>query len=208
MDPENDTPAEEASKPSRRLIVLVSAGVIAAAALAVAAYLAWPAPPRSPERAITDLASAAMRGDADSVAASLDTSTLVDAAVDEVFSEGDEKRAIVSEYLRTHPDMTEDQVKHRARSLLDEEIREHVEAGTLPKRIPLGNKSLKEMAAKALAKRTVRSVRVEGDRAYVTVSVPYKGKSLTVKVRMKRSGDSWKVDKIENLADVMDQAGY
>ena len=115
---------------------------------------------------------------------------------------------MLSEYLKTHPGVTESQIKEKARTSLDVEIREHVESGTLPKRIPLGSRSLKSLAAEAYARGSVRSVEVDGDVAHVVVAVPYKGKTLNVKVRMRRSGDSWKVDKIENLAAVLKQAGY
>jgi hypothetical protein len=42
----------------------------------------------------------------------------------------------------------------------------------------------------------------------VVVTVPYKGKTLRVRLRMKPSGDKWKIDKVENLSDVLKQAGY
>ncbi len=107
-----------------------------------------------------------MKGDADKVAASLDTSAIVNSAVDEVFSSTAETHAVLSEYLKTHPDVTESQVKAKARASLDQEIREHVEAGTLPKRIPLGSSSLKALAAQAYARGSVRSVkRRRGHRA-------------------------------------------
>jgi TolB-like protein len=34
------------------------------------------------------------------------------------------------------------------------------------------------------------------------------GKTLSVKVRMRRTGDAWKIERVENLADVLKQAGY
>ena len=42
----------------------------------------------------------------------------------------------------------------------------------------------------------------------MVVSVPFKGKVLTVHVRLRRSGSTWKIDKIENLGSVLRQAGY
>ena len=87
-------------------------------------------------------------------------------------------------------------------------MREHVESGALPKRIPLPSGTVKQLAAKAFARGAVRSVRVEGSHAHVLVVAPYKGKSLKVWVRMTRSGDKWKVDRVENLSDVLTQAGY
>ena len=177
--------------------------------IAVVGYSMLGAPDDSPEEALIGIASAAMQGDADTVVASLDTTALVDSAVDDVLSETDERRAaLVARYLATHPDATKERIKDKARALLDEEVREHVESGTLPKRIPLGNKSLKELAAKAYARGSVRSVRVTGDVAHVVVSVPFRGKTLRVQLRMKRSDGRWRVDQVENLSDVLKQAGY
>ena len=177
--------------------------------MSVAGYLGWRTPDDSPEAALVGIASAAVEGDADAVAASLDTTSLVDSAVDEAFSQTDERRAaLVAGYLEAHPGVTEDQIKLKARALLDHELREHVESGTLPKRIPLGSESLKALAAKAWARGSIRSVKIDGDVAHVVVTVPYKGKMLRVKLRMKRAGDKWRIDKIENLSDVLKQAGY
>jgi hypothetical protein len=196
---------------SARKRIAIGVGVLGMVlVLSAAGYLAWDATQNknTPERAVSGIASAAMKGDADKVAASLDTSAIVNSAVDEVFSSTEETHAVLSEYLKTHPDVTESQVKAKARATLDQEIREHVESGTLPKRIPIGSSSLKALAAQAYARGSVRSVRVDGDVAHVVVAVPYKGKTLNVKVRMRRAGDTWKIDKIENLADVLKQAGY
>ncbi len=178
-------------------------------AMSIAGYLGWRAPDDSPREALAGIASAAVEGDVDTVIASIDTTSLVDSAVDEALSQTDERRAaLVARYLATHPDTTGDSIKTKARSLVDEEIREHVESGTLPKRIPLGNESLKELAAKAYARGSVRSVRIDGNVAHVVVTVPFKGKMLRVHLRMKRAGDTWKIDKVENLSDVLKQAGY
>jgi len=208
MDGRISTSGQESPTRRRRRIALAGGALALALVIAVGTYLAWRTPKDSPEQTVVTIASAAMSGDADTVAASIDTSSLVDSAVDEVFSDADEHRALISQYLKTHPNVTEDQVKQKARASLDEEIREHVKSGTLPKRVPLGDESLKALAAKVLARRSVRSVKVDGDIAHVTVAVPYKGKTLGVKVRMRHSGDTWKVDRVENLSDVMRQAGY
>ena len=149
-----------------------------------------------------------LRGDADAVAASVDTTELVDSAVSDVLSDSQEQHAIIEQYLLAHPGATEQSIKSKARALLNEEMREHVESGTLPKRIPLPNGTIKQLAAKAFARGSVRSVRVEGRHAHVLVVVPYKGKTLKVRVRMTRSGDKWKVDRVENLSSVLKQAGY
>ncbi len=208
MDRQTDALTGRSSAWSRGRIALVSALTVLAVGIAVGWFTLQGMSTTAPEQALVNAAEAAMRGDADAVAASVDTSSLVGSAVDDVFSDADERRALISLYLEKHPGVTRDEIKLKAQGLLDEEMREHVEAGTLPKRIPLGNESLKALAAKALAKRSVRDVRIEGDVAHVTATVPFKGKVLTVKVRMKRSGATWKVDRVENLADVLDQAGY
>ena len=188
--------------------VAVGVGALAmVVVLSAVGYFAWNAQKNTPQRAVSGIASAAMMGDADKVAASLDTSSLVNSAVDEVFS-SEETHAVLSEYLKTHPGVTESQIKAKARASLDQEIREHVESGTLPKRIPIGSSSLKALAAEAYARGSVRSVSVDGNVAHVVVAVPYKGKILNVKVRMRRAGNTWKIDKVENLADVLKQAGY
>jgi hypothetical protein len=183
----------------------VAAGALAlAVVLAVGGGLVWRSQQTSPAETVTTIASAAMKGDADSVAASIDTTSLVDSAVDDVFSSAEQTSALVSDYLKKHPGAT----KAKARATVDEEIREHVQSGTLPKRIPIGSDSLKALVAGALARKSVRSVKVDGNIAHVVVTVPYKGKRLTVKVRMRRSGSTWKVDRIENMASVLKQAGY
>ena len=62
--------------------------------------------------------------------------------------------------------------------------------------------------ALAYARHSVKSVTVKGNYAYATVSAPYHGKTYNVVVRMRRSGKDWVVDRIENLAQVLKQAGY
>jgi hypothetical protein len=194
----------------RRNRTTILVGTLAAVLVgAVGGYFAWRVRTSSPTDALTSIASSAMKGDADSVAASIDTTSIVDSAVDDVFSASDERRsALLSDYLRTHPDTTQEQLKTKARKLVDEEIREHVKAGTLPKRIPLGSSKLKALVAEAMARKSVQSVKIDGNIAHVVVTVPFRGKTLTVRVRMRRSGTTWKVDRIENMASVLKQAGY
>jgi hypothetical protein len=133
----------------------------------------------------------------------------VDSAVDDILSDTDEHRlALLADYRKKHPETSDSELKAKARALVNEELREHVEAGTLPKRIPFGSSKLKALVAEALAHKSIRSVKVDGDVAHAVVTVPFRGKTLTVKVRLRRSGDSWKVDRIENMASVLRQAGY
>ena len=132
---------------ARKRTVLVASAVTLLVVLSVGGYLALRAQAGSPAEAVTSIASAAMKGDADSVAASIDTTSLVDSAVDEVFSSTDQTSALVAAYMKKHPDATKAQVKAKLRTTLDEEIREHVKSGTLPKRIPLGSDSLKALVA-------------------------------------------------------------
>jgi len=176
--------------------------------LSVGGALLWRIWAASPAETVTAIASAAVRGDADGVAASLDTTSLVDSAIDQVLSSSEPTSVLVSDYFAKHPGASKAQIELKMRTLLNEEIREHVESGTLPKRIPLGSDSLKTLVAGALARRAVRSVRVEGNIAHAVVDVPYKGRTLSVHVRMRRSGGTWKIDKIENVASVLKQAGY
>jgi len=207
VDDQTDT-AQQQSSTRRTRWVLWSAALAAILVIGAGAILLRGWPSSAPESAISGIATAAIRGDSDAVAASIDSSSLVNTAVDDVFSDADERRALISAYLSKHPGVTEDQVKVKARELFDQEIREHVEDGTLPKRIPLGATSLKLLAAKVLVKRSVKSIEVDGDVAHVTVDVPYKGKTLSVQLRMTQSGGTWKVDQVENLNDVLDEAGY
>lgn len=175
--------------------------------LAAGGYSAWRGQKDTPAQTVSAIASAAMKGDTDSVAASIDTTAIAESAVDEVFSNTDEQPAAVSNYLNKHPGLTEDQVKARVRATIDDEIRKRVESGALSERIPVGSDSFKALVAGAMALGSIRSETVEGDVAHVVVAVPYKGKTLIVQVRMQRSGDTWKIDQIENLADVLEQAG-
>ena len=64
-------------------------------------------------------------------------------------SDSQEQHAIVEQYLLAHPGATEQSIKSKARALLNEEMREHVESGTLPKRMPLPSGTVKQLAAKA-----------------------------------------------------------
>jgi hypothetical protein len=193
---------------TKRRAVVVCCILAAIVALSVGGFRMFWVKRGSPEQAVASLASAAMRGDADSVAASIDTTSIADAAVDEVLSTDADPRGLISGYLKTHPGVTKEQIKQKARSTLDQEVREHVKSGTLPNRIPIGSDSLKALVAGAAARGAVRSVKVDGSVAHMVVAVPYKGHTLIVKVRMRRVGDTWKVDEIENLASVLKQAGY
>ena len=209
MDDQRVAQPGQAKSPHRRgrRVALVVAAVAVLLLMAGGAYLLMPARRGSPASAVTDLASAAMSGDSARVAASVDTTSLVDSAVDDVFAT-DAQPSMLTSYLAQHPGVTEDQLKAKLRMSFDTELKEHVESGTLPKRIPIGNEPLKGLVAAVLAKQTVSSVQVEGGVAHAVVMVPFKGKFLKVRVRMQRSGDSWKVDRVENLADVLKQAGY
>jgi hypothetical protein len=200
--------AEQPSVWRRHRIALALGALAVVGCVAGAALLVWRSAQNSPEAALVGLASAAVEGDADAVAASVDTTELVDSAVDDVLSDSQEQRAIIEQYLLAHPGATEQSIKSKARALLNEEMREHVESGTLPKRIPLPSGTIKQLAAKAFASGAVRSVRVDGSHAHVLVVVPYKGKTLRVRVRMTRRGEKWKVDRVENLSQVLKQAGY
>jgi len=209
MDEQVTAPEEAPSSRRRhRLAIALVAGSLALAVAAVAGYAWWLTERDTPQAALTDLASAAVSGDATAVAESIDTTSLVDSAVDDVFSESDERRALIAEYLAKHPDATQDSVKRKARALLNEELREHVESGTLPKRIPVGNETLKELAAKAFARGTVRSVKVNGNTARVLVVGKYRGKTIRAWVLMKRVNGKWKVVGVDNPSDVLRQAGY
>jgi len=149
-----------------------------------------------------------MRGDAEGVAASIDTSAIANNAVDEVLSDSNEHSSLAADYLSKHPGMTEDQLKAKVATTIDAEIRKKVESGSLSKRVPFGNDAMKALVAEALAQGAIQSQTVEGDVAHAVVAVPYKGKVLSVRIRMQRTGDTWKVDEVENLADVLNQAGY
>ena len=162
----------------------------------------------APAKAVTAIATAAMRGDAEGVAASIDTSAIANNAVDEVLSDSNEHSSLAADYLSKHPGMTEDQLKAKVATTIDAEIRKKVESGSLSKRVPFGNDAMKALVAEALAQGAIQSQTVEGDVAHAVVAVPYKGKVLSVRIRMQRTGDTWKVDEVENLADVLNQAGY
>jgi len=162
----------------------------------------------APAKAVSAIAMAAMRGDSDSVAASIDTTAIANSAVDEVLSDSNEQGTLAEDYLSKHPGMTVDQLKTKVRTAIDAEIHKKVEAGSLAKRVPFGNSAVKALVAEALAQGAIRSQTVEGDVAHAVVAVPYKGKVLSVQVRMQRTGDTWKIDEVENLADVLHQAGY
>jgi hypothetical protein len=200
-------PEERLSFWTRNRAVLVSCALMLVIIFSVGGYAAWRARRDSPAETITAIASAAMKGDADSVLISIDTTSVANSAVDDVLSSADE-HALLAEYLKTHPDVSADQIKARAPGMLNGEIREHVESGTLPKRIPLGSGSMKAFIAEAVARRSVHSVRIDGNTARMVVNVRYKGKTIAVKVRMQRVGSTWKVDKIENMKSVLKQAGY
>ena len=189
-----------------RAVLAIGLGALLAL-LAGGVYLVWLAPRDSPASTVADIASAAMRGDADKVAASLDTTSLADWAVSDILATADRPR-LVTEYLAAHPVSAEPQLQEKARLTLAQEIREHVLSGTRPKRVPLGNESLKTLVAGVLAKQSVHSVQVDGNVAHIVVEVPYQGMTLSVKVLMRRSGDSWKVERVENLAEVPKKAGY
>lgn len=191
-----------------RVAIAIVAGSAIVVGAIVAGYLIWLTRRGTPQAALVNLASAAVSGDATTVAESIDTTALVDSAVDDVFAEDMMRHELVAQYLAAHPNATEESIKAKARKLLNEELREHVEAGTLPKRIPMGDDSLKALAAKAFAGSSVRSVKIKGDTARVLVSGRYRGRTVKAWVRMKRVDGKWKIVGVENLGDVARQAGY
>lgn len=209
MEEQVTDPVEPVSFVRRhRVAIAVVAGSAVVVTAFVVGYLVWLTARGTPQAALVNLASAAASGDATAVAESIDTTALVDSAVDDVFSEAMMRNRLVAEYLAAHPNATEESIKAKARKLLNEELREHVESGTLPKRIPMGDDSLKELAAKAFAGSSVRSVKVKGDTARVLVAGRYRGRTVKAWVRMKRVNGNWKVVGVENLGDVARQAGY
>ena len=191
---------------SKRTALLIGAFLLALV-LAVGGWLALRPRSTSPADVIAAMASSAVKGDADSVVGSIDTTSLVDSAVDEVLSDPNERTAVISDYLKSHPNASGDEIKTKVRKTLDEAIREHVKSGTLQSRIPIGSSSLKALVAQAAARGSIRSMKSDGDIAHVVVLVPYNHRTLTVQVLMRRSGDTWKIDRVENLAAVLKQAG-
>ena len=191
-----------------RLAFAVGAIVIVLLVLAAEGYLLWHSRSSSPAKTVSAIAAAAMLGDAKTVAASIDTSAIADAAVEEVLSAPSGQGNLAKKYLSEHPGTTEEQVKAKVREKLNAEIRKRVESGSLSRRVPVGSDAFKALVAEALAQGAIRSQVVEGDVAHVVVAAPYKGRVYDVQVRMQRSGDTWTIDKVENLEDILSQAGF
>jgi hypothetical protein len=185
--------------------------VAIAATLAVALAVGglwWWREERSPAASIVRAAKAAVNRDVDAVEAAIDTSAVISSAVDDMYNDPHFRQSYVDSYTARHPGVKPEQIKARIGALVTEEVREHVSAGTLPKRIPLPADSLKALVAQAYARHSVKSITVKGNYAFATVAVPYHGKTYKVIVRLRRSGGDWVVDRIENLAEVLKQAGY
>jgi hypothetical protein len=190
----------------RMIAIAVAVGLSALVVAAAGGYAWWRSYQRSPQAAVSTIASAMMKRDVDAVTAHIDTTAVADAAVEDLLGMKDSPK--VAEYLEKHAGASSDEHKKTARELLDGELREHVSDGTLPKRIPVDTDSLKALAASAYARRAVGSVRINGRVAHVTARVPFGGADVTVKFRMERRGDTWRVTKIENLHSVIKQLGY
>jgi hypothetical protein len=201
---EISTPDESRTRTRQRQVVV---GVLAAAAVAAAlGGLWWRSYRTSPEAAVARIASAAVSRDVDTVVAHVDTTSVADQAVDDILGMTDSDA--VTRFLKERPGRSAEEYKAKARALINEEMREHVATGTLPKRIPLDADSVKSLVAGAYARNAVRSVEVDGDSAHVTAVVSYGGKRLTVRVLMRHDGSTWVVKEIENLPDVLKQAGF
>lgn len=204
MDVRN-TEVETAHK-RRRISIVVTVGLAALVVAVAGGYAWWRSYQRSPQAAVSSIASATMKRDVDAVTAHIDTTAVADAAVDDLLGMKDSPR--VTTYLEKHAGASPDEHKQTARELFDGELREHVADGTLPKRIPIDAESLKALAASAYARRAVESVSIDGNVAHVTARVSFRSKDVRVKVRMVRTGETWRVTKIENLRSVMKQLGY
>lgn len=186
--------------------------VIAAVAVAAVALIGlgvwWWQLQRSPTAALGKAAKAAMSRDVEGVEAAVDTTALVEGAVEDMYNDPRLRASYIDSYTAKHPEATPEHVKKRVGAFVNEEVREHVKSGTLPKRVPIPGDSLKGLVAEAYARHSVKSVTVKGSYAYATVAVPYHGKTYNVIVRLRRSNGTWVVDRVENLAQIMKQAGY
>ena len=113
MADETTSPAEQPSVWRRHRIAFALGALALVACVAGGALLAWRGAQDSPQAALVGLASAVVEGDADAVAASVDTTELVDSAVSDVLSDSQEQHAIIEEYLLAHPGATEQSIKAR-----------------------------------------------------------------------------------------------
>jgi hypothetical protein len=198
-------PAQPRGRPKALWIAL---GIGLAVLLAAGGALWWWRAGTSPTASIGRLARAAVNRDVAAVEAAIDTTALIGSAVDDIYNDPHFRQSYVNSYTARHPGVTREQIKARLERSVSEELREHVSTGTLPKRIPLPADSLKALVAEAYARHSVKSITIRGNYAYATVVVPYHGENVEVVVRLRKSGNGWTVDRIENLADALKQAGY
>jgi hypothetical protein len=156
---------------------------------------------------ISSSVSAAVKGNAAEVARHIDTTSLVSAAVTDVYSDPRVRQPLIG-YTAMHPGVTQEQITARTIALANEELWEHIRNGSLPRRIPLPGGTLKGLVASAYARQSVDSIIVDAGGATISAALPYKGQRFRVKVRVVRAAGIWKVTRIENLVDLAKQAGY
>ncbi len=158
---------------------------------------------------ITSMVDAAVKGEPDFVVRHIDTTSVVNATVDEFYSDTS-LHALLLRYTPNRAGADKERVKIRARELVQEELPEHIKSGTLPKRIeiPLPARTVSGLVASTYARNSVKSIELDGDEAVVTAEAPYGDRMVRVKIRFERVDGEWRVIRVENLAEVAQAAGF
>ena len=168
------------------------------AVLALGGFWWWRAE-QSPRASIGRVAKAAMNRDIEAVEAAVDTTAIISSAVDDMYNDPHFSASYVASYTAKHPGVNAGGHQGPARraghrgSARARRGRDAAEAHPDP------GDSIKGLVALAYARHSVKSMTMKGNYAYATVSVPYHGKNYNVVVRLRRSGNDWVVDRIENL---------
>jgi hypothetical protein len=204
---EGPAPAVEPTPPRRNHDAVWAGIALAVGAVLIVSGLVWRAE-TSPRASIGRVAKAAVDGDIEAVEAAIDTTAIISAAVDDMYNDPHFRASYVASYTARHPTVTPEDIKARLEKAVNQELREHLADGSLPRRIPIPADSIKALVAQAWARQSVKSITIKGKYAYAVVVVPYHGKNYDVVVRLRRSGNTWVVDRIENLPEVLKAAGF
>lgn len=170
------------------------------AILVVIALVAWRQYSTTPRYALTQLAQSAQAGDWEGVQTWMDVDAIaddiVDAAIDQALADreseigqlgllGEELAAGIAEVMR--PRLAEE---------VRAQMREQIEAQ---------DGDIRRYLGAMVVANNPEALEVSGDSARAVVELPYRGRQVRLDLGLTRSGDAWRVVRLNNAAELVEQ---